>query len=51
MGSFREYHNVNIQQLKQFVYAETKNSGLRRSVSRCNRSVDQPGLEPGTSRL
>ena len=28
-----------------------KNSGLRRSVSRCNRSVDQPGLEPGTSRL
>ncbi|WP_368389073.1 cysteine peptidase family C39 domain-containing protein [Leyella stercorea] len=32
-------------------YAETKNSGLRRSVSRCNRSVDQPGLEPGTSRL
>ena len=32
-------------------FAETKNSGLRRSVSRCNRSVDQPGLEPGTSRL
>lgn len=24
MGSFREYHNVNIQQLDQFVYAETK---------------------------
>ena len=21
MGSFREYHSVNIQQLKQFVYA------------------------------
>ena len=35
----------------RIVYAETKNSGLRRSVSRCNRSVDQPGLEPGTSRL
>ena len=55
MGSFREYHSVNIQQLKQFVYAlftqKQKNSGLRRSVSRCNRSVDQPGLEPGTSRL
>ncbi len=46
-------------------YPETKNSGLRRSVSRCNRSVDQPGLKicrpkgdpltvgkkPGTSRL
>ncbi|WP_408733593.1 cysteine peptidase family C39 domain-containing protein [Leyella stercorea] len=28
-----------------------ENSDLRRSVSRCNRSVDQPGLEPGTSRL
>ena len=28
-----------------------ENSGLRRSVSRCNRNVDQPGLEPGTSRL
>ena len=24
MGSFREYHSVNIQQLKQFVYAEAK---------------------------
>ena len=33
------------------VYAETKNSYLRMLVSRCNRSVDQPGLEPGTSRL
>ena len=46
-------------------YPKTKNSDLRRSVSRCNRSVDQPGLEicwpkgdpltvgkkPGTSRL
>ena len=30
---------------------ETKNSGLRFGVSRCNRSVDQPELEPGTSRL
>ena len=28
-----------------------ENSDLRRSVSRCNRSVDQPGLEPWTSRL
>ena len=51
MGSFIKYHSVNIQQLKQFVYAETKNSGLHRSVSRCNRSVDQLGLEPRTSRL
>lgn len=51
MGSFREYHSVNIQQLKQFVYAETKNSGLRFLVSRRNRSVDQLGLEPRTSRL
>ena len=33
------------------VYAVTKNRGLRRSVSRCNRSVDQIGLEPMTSRL
>ena len=29
----------------RIVYAEIKNSGLRRSVSRCNRIVDQPGLE------
>ena len=40
MGSFIDYHSVNIQQLKQFglriVYAETRNSGLRRSVSGCN---------------
>ena len=28
-----------------------ENSDLRILVSRCNRSVDQPGLEPGTSRL
>ena len=54
MGSFIKYHNVNIpnsNSLFTHCYAETKNSGLRRSVSRCNRSVDQPGLEPGTSRL
>ena len=48
-GSFREYHSVNTPKLKQFVYAlftqKPKNSDLRRSVSRCNRSVDQPGLE------
>ncbi len=24
IGSFIKYHSVNIQQLKQFVYAETK---------------------------
>ena len=40
MGGGIKYHSVNIQQLKQFglhiVYAEIKNSGLRRSVSRCN---------------
>lgn len=44
-----ENHSVNTHQTQavwdQIVYAETKNSGLRRSVSRCNRSVDQPGLE------
>ena len=50
-----ENHSVNTHQTQtvclRIVYAEIKNSGLRRSVSRCNRSVDQPGLEPGTSRL
>ena len=54
MGSFREYHGETHQTqivCLRIVYAETKNSDLRRSVSRCNRSVDQPGLEPGTSRL
>ena len=55
MGSFIKYHSVNIQLLKQFVYAlfthKRKNSGLLRNVSRCNRSVDQLGLEPRTSRL
>ena len=29
----------------RIVYAETKNSDLRIGVSRCNRSVNQPGLE------
>ena len=54
MGSFIDYHS-HIPKTQtvclRIVYAETKNSDLRRSVSRCNRSVDQPGLEPGTSRL
>ena len=36
---------------KQFVYAGIKNGGLRFLVSRRNRSVDQLGLEPRTSRL
>lgn len=30
----------------QLLLSLTKNSGLRRSKSRCNRSVDQSGLEP-----
>ena len=54
MGSFREYHGeTHLTQTVclRIVYAETKNSGLRLGVSRCNRSVDQLGLEPGTSRL
>ena len=49
-----EHHCVNTLTQTvclRIVYAEIKNSGLHRSVSRCNRSVDQPGLEPGTSRL
>ena len=49
--SITENHCVNTPNSNSLSYAETKNSGLRRSVSRCNRSVDQPGLEPGTSRL
>ena len=46
--SFTEHHSETRQTQTvclRIVYAETKNSGLRRSVSRCNRSVDQPGLE------
>ena len=34
-----------------YVLWKKKNSGLRLLVSRCNRSVDQLGLEPRTSRL
>ena len=49
--SIIEYHNVNIPNSNSLFTQKPKNSGLRRSVSRCNRSVDQPGLEPGTSRL
>ena len=55
MGSFIDYHSIDIPKTQtvclRIVYAETKNSGLRLSVSRCNRSVDQLGLEPRTSRL
>ena len=54
MGSFIKYHSVNISNsnsLFTLFTQKSKNSGLRRSISRCNRSVDQPGLEPGTSRL
>ena len=50
-GEFYKISQRKHLQLKQFVYAETKNSGLRLGVSRCNRSVDQLGLEPRTSRL
>ena len=47
----RKIMGLSKQRCFPIVYAETKNSGLHRSVSRCNRSVDQLGLEPRTSRL
>ena len=51
MGSFIKYHSVNTPNSNSLFTQKQKNSDLRRSISRCNRSVDQPGLEPGTSRL
>ena len=54
MGSFREYHSANIlnsNSLFTHCLRKTKNSDSHRSTNRWIEAVDQPGLEPGTSRL